>query len=103
MHTTLDNPANKVKAYLKDLSREGLRMNCNDPLHKGSKLEIEMLIPGDNIPIIVSGEVAWSTRVDKGSYDSGVKLTKIERFDRARLLDYVYDEWIKTKVGQKDS
>jgi len=101
LYNALGNQPKKSKCQLKDFSREGLRMSSEDSLERGSLLELEMQIPGDNLPVYAFGEVAWSERMNESSFDSGVKITKIERFDRARLLDYVYNEWIKSKKEDK--
>jgi len=93
----LGNSASKTKSYLKNLSKEGLGLIGNRPLQKGSFVELEMKIPGDNIPIFAFGEVAWANETDKSKYDTGIKFTKIKNQDRVRLLDYVYDQWVKIK------
>jgi c-di-GMP-binding flagellar brake protein YcgR len=97
MHSALEGPAIKLRSCLKDLSKEGMRISGENPLRKGSIIELEMKIPGDNVPVFATGEVAWSEKADKTAYDSGIRITKIESLDRAKLLDYVYDEWIRTK------
>ena len=97
IYSLLGKPASKAKSYLKDLSKEGLRLIGNNPLQRGSLVELEMKIPGDNIPIFAFGEVAWARETENSKYDAGIKFTKIKNNDRLRLLDYVYDQWVKTK------
>jgi len=93
----LDKPAAKTKSYLRNLSKEGLKLIGGGPLKKGSPIELEMKIPGDNIPIYAFGEVAWANKAEKSRYDAGIKFTKIKSHDRLRLLDFVYEQWVKSK------
>ena len=93
----LDKPAVKTKSYLRNLSKEGLRLIGGGPLKKGSAIELEMNIPGDNIPIYAFGEVAWTGQTGESGYDAGIKFTKIKSHDRLRLLDFVYDQWVRAK------
>ena len=79
------------KALAKDLSREGLRFNIKQPIPIGTPVEISMNVPGDNLPVFAAGKIAWADGLD-----AGVKLTKISRTDRARMLEYVYNEWLRT-------
>jgi c-di-GMP-binding flagellar brake protein YcgR len=97
IYSILGNSASKTKSYLKNLSKEGLGLIGNRPLQRGSFVELEMKIPGDNIPIFAFGEVAWANETGKSKYDAGIKFTKIKNQDRARLLDYVYAQWVKIK------
>ena len=79
------------KALAKDLSREGLRLGLKQDIPAGTPIEICMNVPGDNLPVFVSGKVAWADGLE-----AGVKLTKISQNDRTRVLEYVYREWLKS-------
>ncbi len=79
------------KTLAKDLSREGLRIGLNDGVPIGTPLEIQMNVPGDNLPVFATGKVAWADGIE-----AGVRLTKINQDDRVRVLEYVYHEWLKT-------
>lgn len=79
------------KTLAKDLSREGLRFGAKQPLPIGTTVEICMAVPGDNLPVFATGRIAWADGLD-----AGVKLTKISHGDRARVLEYVYREWLKS-------
>ncbi len=79
------------KALAKDLSKEGLRIGMKDQVPVGTALEIQMNVPGDNLPVFATGKVAWAD-----GFDTGVRLTKINQADRMRVLEYVYREWLKT-------
>jgi hypothetical protein len=79
------------KALAKDLSREGVRVGLKQEIAVGTAVEICMNVPGDNLPVFATGKVTWADGLD-----AGVKLTKISQSDRARVLEYVYREWLKT-------
>lgn len=82
---------------IQNLSRDGAGVISSYPLCAGEKVNIEMNIPGDNVPIILQGEIAWESSCpaqDKCHYQSGIKFKNMENGDRARLLEYVYNKWI---------
>ena len=79
------------KALAKDLSREGVRFGICGTVTVGTPVELRLNVPGDNLPVFASGKVAWADGLD-----AGVRLTKISTDDRARVLEYVYREWLKT-------
>ena len=97
LYNVLEKPASKAKACLKNLSKEGLMLSGEKPLRKGSLVELEMKIPGDNMPVFACGQVAWSESELKSECKAGIKFTKIKSHDRVRLLDYVYEQWIRNK------
>jgi c-di-GMP-binding flagellar brake protein YcgR len=81
---------------INNFSKEGVGFVSHDPLTPGEELEIEMLIPGDNMPVVVNGEVAWASAPEQDSchYRGGVRFKKISNGDKSRLLEYIYNRWI---------
>lgn len=83
------------KALAKDLSKEGLRFGIKQKVLVGTPVELCLNVPGDNLPVFASGKVAWADGLE-----AGVRLTKISQTDRARVLEYVYKEWLRSaKTG----
>lgn len=83
---------------IKDLSREGMCCSISKKLEKGTLLDMKFLLPGDVKPIYLTGEVMWaneSKEKKEFGYIVGVKFSKIDNFDRMRLLDHAYTEWLK--------
>lgn len=80
------------KALAKNLSKEGVRLGLSQPISAGTPIELSLNVPGDNLPVFATGRVAWADGLD-----IGVKFTKISSEDRTRVLDYVYDEWLRNK------
>ena len=66
--------------------RFGLKQN----IPVGTTLELALNVPGDNLPVFATGKIAWADGLD-----AGLRLTKISRTDRARVLEYVYKQWLK--------
>ncbi len=91
----------------RDISREGIGCYIGEKLPVGMKVQLEINIPGEIIPIFAQGEVVWFKKSDaaKGvNFNSGVKIIKMDSSDKNRLLIYAYNQWreknrhpIKTK------
>ncbi len=83
------------QAHVRDFCREGIRVSLPKPVSAGEHVDLTMKVPGDNVPIFATGEVAW-TRPDqqKSSTDAGLRLLSIKPLDLARLLDFVYSRWL---------
>ena len=82
-----------------NISKEGAMLLLDTPLDQGSELNLSVDVPGDNVPIFVSCSVAWqkeATMEEKRKiYETGVKFTKIDSFDKGRFLEYIYSQWLK--------
>ena len=99
------NTGNAVrKLKVNNFSKEGVGVLSEASLYKGDDVELEMLIPGDNVPVMITGEVAWSGNDDKAAaeYKSGIKFKDINNSDRGRILDYIYKKWILPTDGDDD-
>ena len=86
----------KKKLKINNFSKEGVGLLSHDSFSPGEELEIEMTIPGDNIPVIFNGEVAWASvpAQDSCHYRGGVRIKNIKNEDKSRLLEYIYNRWI---------
>jgi hypothetical protein len=89
----------KEASKVKNISKEGALLLVSKPLRHGSEIKLSMDVPGDNVPIFASGEVAWQKEIrDTNSdhtFETGVRFTKIDNHDRGRLLEYIYIRWMK--------
>lgn len=89
-------------AMSRDVSREGIGFPGNWQMAKGTLLELEISVPGEIAPIFAHGEVAWVRRSsERDDFDAGIKVVKMDPFDRSRLLEYVYGEWLKAMSSVK--
>lgn len=85
------------KTYqVKNLSKEGVLIITDKKLAEGAELNLSMDVPGDNVPVFASCEVAWQKDLKKdGPYETGLKFTNIESSDKGRLLEYIYLQWLR--------
>jgi hypothetical protein len=89
----------KVVSSIKNISKEGALVVIDKPLYQGSEIRLSMDVPGDNVPIFATCQVAWQraakdTNSDH-SFETGLRFTRIDSPDRCRLLDYIYRHWFK--------
>lgn len=86
----------KASYRVKNISDEGALILTDEKIGHGAELKMSMDVPGDNVPIFASCEVAWQEGVDGGgAYNTGLRFTKIDNADRGRLLEYTYLQWLK--------
>lgn len=84
---------------IKNISKDGALLVLTKPLNAGCEIKLSMDVPGDNVPIFASCQVAWQKKPGRfhkdASYETGVKFTDMDNHNRARLLDYVYTLWLR--------
>lgn len=85
----------------RNLSREGMQAALNSKLIPGTELEIKLKIPGDAAPVYAKGDIAWIDKAEaKTETAAGIKFTQMSPFDRNRVLDHVYRQWVEQQIGQ---
>lgn len=89
--------AHKDHSKVKNISKEGALLLLERPLKEGEELDLSMDVPGDNVPIFASCEVAWQKPrfKDDRYYETGVRFKRIDNSDKGRLLEYIYLQWLK--------
>ena len=89
----------KASSKVKNISKDGALLVLSKPLPQGSEINLSIDVPGDNVPIFASCEVAWQKTTDRRSdgtlYETGVKFTKMNNGDKGRLLEYIYLQWLR--------
>ncbi len=96
LHAFCDIFSEKCKAPVKNISKEGALIVLHKQLKEGTELNVSMDVPGDNVPIFASCEVAWQKAPRSGDvYETGVRFTKIDSADKGRLLEYIYTQWLR--------
>ena len=89
----------KTSSKVKNISKDGALLILPKPLESGSEIKLSMDVPGDNVPIFASCQVAWQKlpgeEREAGSYETGVRFVKMDNPDRGRLLEYIYSQWLK--------
>ena len=88
----------------RNLSREGMQITVNGKLVPGTELEIKLRIPEDVAPVYAKGDLVWVEKSEvKVESAAGVKFTQMSPFDRNRILDHVYKEWVEQQIGQNSA
>lgn len=83
------------QVQVRDFSREGLGVFFPKPVRRGEHVDLTMKVPGDNIPIFATAEVAWASDPSESKRTgAGLRFVSINPLDLARLLDYVYSRWL---------
>jgi c-di-GMP-binding flagellar brake protein YcgR len=83
------------QAQVKNFSREGVGVLLPQSVEQGEYLDLTFKVPGDQIPILATGQVAWaSASKDQTGVGAGLKFRSIKPLDLARLLDFVYARWL---------
>jgi len=86
----------KAQCRVKNLSKDGALIVADKKLRQGTEINLTMDVPGDNVPIFASCEVAWQKeQAGSDRYETGLKFKKIENSDKGRLLEYIYTQWLK--------
>jgi c-di-GMP-binding flagellar brake protein YcgR len=86
----------KFKAPVRNISKEGALLLLNKRLREGTELNLSVDVPGDNVPIFASCEVAWQKGpLSDNMYETGVRFKNIDNPDKGRLLEYIYTQWLR--------
>ena len=94
---TLTHEGHTEEAFVIDLGLLGVFIERAEPLPKGDALELEMTLPGSEIPVKAGCRVAWwhegDTPLASKSLPRGAGLSFIEigEADRTRLRDLLED------------
>ena len=81
------------RAQVMDVSRDGMRVAVPHELPRGERLKFSLQVPGDNVPIFGTGEVAWASPAE-AVHGAGLRFLQIKPLDLARMLDYLYTRWL---------
>lgn len=76
-----------------DISLGGMRIYSDEPIKKGSKLELELFLP-DATTVTCRVEVVWIDALPAGApakHDVGLKFIEIRAEDKARLQTVLDD------------
>ncbi|MGB2631099.1 MAG: PilZ domain-containing protein [Candidatus Omnitrophota bacterium] len=80
-----------MRVRINDISGSGIGIITNEKMNKADKLHLELNIPGDDIPLFVTGQVTWVSEDmnNDNYYRAGMRLTNLNRTDKARLIKYI--------------
>ncbi len=85
-----------------DFSREGLRLVLKDfDIIHGTNAQLKIFIPEKQEPVDVEAKVVW-TKSGNNNWEIGMELENITKEEKSAILDYVYEEWKKKKLKDKE-
>lgn len=88
----------RIRYLVKDVSREGFKVNTRDTLLKeGDLLELEMSLPGKKSTIEASGQVVWNNKLGDSGYNIGLRFKSIKPEDKFDILNFAYDNWVRSR------
>lgn len=79
-----------------NVSKTGVSLADVRDVKRGETIQLKMQVPGDNLPVFATGTVAWADGVK-----AGVRITKISRGDQERMLEHIYQNWLKSQQLQR--
>ena len=98
-YKTLEEPYTKDQIVGNDISEGGVSFISYERLPKGTKLDIQIQVPFDSMPIFAKGEVVWVRNVGEEhekTFEVGLEFLEVDPRDRKRLKTYIDNE-IKEK------
>ena len=86
------------KASTINLSQNGMRFQINSAVQKGSKLNLDISLPGEEKPIKATGKVVWAKELvpGGGGIEAGIQFLSMDPEDKKKL-----DAFIKTLGNHK--
>jgi c-di-GMP-binding flagellar brake protein YcgR len=75
-----------------DISQGGVRFLVGERLSNGARLELELKLPEEAVPIQAQAEVVWCARFrDDGHYEVGCRFIQIDPLDRGKIIRYIHE------------
>ncbi len=97
-NTSRETSAQAAVGLTRDVSRDGLCVNANEPLERGAMVDIEIDLPDDPRPVKTAGKIVWVRRSNEDEgIDYGIQFVSMDPVDKFRVLDYAYNYWLETK------
>ncbi len=76
----------------RDVGGGGIRFPVSKRLSRGAKLNLELTLPDETVPIQAQAEVVWSARFHgRRTYEAGCQFTRINPLDRGKLIRHVHE------------
>ena len=94
-YKTIEEPHAQDQIVGRDISEGGARFIVYERLMKGTKLDIQLEVPFDSMPIFAKGEVAWIRKIgeeNSKTFEVGVIFKDIGQSDQKRLKMYIENE-----------
>ncbi len=75
----------------KDVGGGGIRFPVSKRLPHGAKLDLELTLPHETVPIQAQAQVIWSAHIPgRRTYEAGCQFTRIDPLDRGKIIRRVH-------------
>jgi len=94
-YKTIEEPHAHDQIVGKDISESGARFVVYERLMKGTRLDLQLEVPFDSMPISARGEVKWIKKMGEESskmFEIGVVFKPGNQDDHKRLKIYIENE-----------
>ena len=94
-YKTVEEPRAQDQIVSKDISEGGARFIVYERFMKGTKLDIQLEVPFDSMPISATAEVMWIKKVGEENskmFEVGVIFKTVNQNDQKRLKMYIENE-----------
>ena len=94
-YKTIEEPCTQDHIVSKDISEGGARFIVYERLMKGTKLNVQLEVPFDSMPLFATGEVMWIKKIggeNSKMFEVGVTFKGINQNDQKRLKMYIENE-----------
>jgi hypothetical protein len=94
-YKTIEEPSAQDQILGKDISESGARFIVYERLTKGTKLDFQLEVPFDSMPISAKGEIAWIKKIggeDSKTFEVGAAFKGVSQNDQKRLRMYIENE-----------
>ena len=86
-----------AEVTINDISTSGVGITTAGRVVKEQKVELELVIPGDDVPLFLAGEVAWVNSDSNGRdiFHAGINTKKLSKCDRGRIVSYIKEQFYR--------
>jgi len=98
-YKALEEPCTEDQIVSKDISEGGISFIVYERLPKWTRLDMQIQVPFDSMPIFVKGKVVWVKKVTGAptkAFEAGVIFSEVDPKDQKRLKTYIENE-LKTR------
>jgi len=94
-YKALEEPSTQDQIVGRDISEGGISFTVYERLAKGTKLDMQVQVPFDSMPIFVKGKVVWIRKAGEEhgkAFEIGVSFIEVDLKDQKRFKMYIENE-----------
>lgn len=104
-YKALEEPSTQDQIVGRDISEGGISFTVYERLAKGTKLDMQVQVPFDSMPIFVKGKVVWIRKAGEEhgkAFEIGVSFIEVDPKDKRRFKMYIENE-IKARRSESET